>query len=42
MKKQYTNPQIDCVFMDKDIITVSNTNILLELDWLTDGSGIER
>lgn len=42
MKKQYTNPQIDYVFMDKDVITTSNTNALAEVDWVEDGLDITR
>lgn len=42
MKKQYANPQIDYVFMDKDVITTSNTNALAEVDWADDGLDIER
>ena len=41
MKKAYVNPQIDYVFMDKDVITTSN-NSLVEVDWVDDGLDIER
>lgn len=39
MKKTYTNPQINYVFMDNDIITASK---LVEYDYENDGVTITR
>ena len=41
MKKQYIDPQINYVFMDKDVITASG-NAVVELDWEDDGVVITR
>ena len=32
MKKTYTNPQLDCIQLNADVITASS-NALTELDW---------
>ncbi len=42
MKKLYTDPQVNYVFMDKDVITSSGTNKLLELDWVSGGTVISK